>query len=176
MPGAEERGGAADGQGAEAFEEFFDRLMPRALLVGRRILGSRADAEDAAVEAMARAYVAWGRIGAAAHRDAWVLRVTANVAYDQVRRRKRELGPLQPAAEREPAAEVELRLTLLPLLRRLSRRQREVVTLSYLAGLTHEEIAAALGCSVGSVKVHARRGMDKLRADLGVVPQRIEEA
>ncbi len=176
MPGAKGQGGA-DGETGEAFEEFFDRLMPRALLVGRRILGSRPDAEDAAVEAMARAYVAWDRLAAASHRDAWVLRVTSNVAYDQVRHRRREVGRLQVSTEaQEPAAEVDLRLTLLPLLHRLSRRQREVVTLSHLAGLTHEEIAAALGCSVGSVKVHARRGMDKLRADLGVAPQGIEEA
>lgn len=160
--------GTAASAAPEAFEEFFDRLLPRAIGVGTRILGSRVDGEDAAVEGMARAYVAWARIGQVDHRDAWVLRVTANVAYDHVRRelRARRLQPESPP----PASatdDVDLRLTLLPALKRLSRRQREVVVLGHVAGLTQEEIASVLGCSAGSVKVHSRRALEKLRAQLG---------
>ncbi len=47
---------------------------------------------------------------------------------------------------------------LVAALRRLPRRQREVVVLRYLADFSEADVAAALGCSVGSVKTHASRG------------------
>ncbi|MHB1986617.1 MAG: RNA polymerase sigma factor [Acidimicrobiales bacterium] len=153
---------------AESFEDFFERVMPRSIGVGLRILGSPSDAEDAAVEALARAFIDWERLSMLEHREAWALRVTANVAYDELRRsrrRSREIAlPPLPASTDDP----DLRLILAPLLARLSRRQREVVVLSHVVGLTHHEIASVLGCSSGSVKVHARRGLAKLRSDLGV--------
>jgi RNA polymerase sigma factor (sigma-70 family) len=161
----------------ESFEAFFDRLLPRAVSVGRRILGSRNDGEDAAVEGLARAYVRWDELSGASYRDAWVLRVTANAAYDQLRRqvRGRRFEPGEPAPRDEMQA-VDLRRTLVPMLRRLSRRQREVVILSYMVGLSHEEIAGVLSCSIGSVKVHARRGLARLRGDLaGLQPWAEEE-
>lgn len=153
---------------AESFEAFFDRLLPRAVRVGARICGTRADGEDAAVEGLARAYADWTRLSGLDHREAWVLRVTANVAYDHVRReasRTRVEGPAM--AQRESTEVVDMRRTLVPALRRLSRRQREVVILSYVAELSQPEIAEAIGCSLGSVKVHARRGLEKLRNELG---------
>jgi RNA polymerase sigma factor (sigma-70 family) len=160
----------------ESFEAFFDRLLPRAIGVGRRILGSLSDGEDAAVEGLARAYLRWTELSQAPHRDAWVLRVTANAAYDQLRREVRTRRHASPEqAPRDDRHAVELRETLLPLLRRLSRRQREVVILSYMVGLTQEEIAELLGCSVGSVKVHARRGLERLRGELADLADVVRE-
>ena len=46
---------------------------------------------------------------------------------------------------------------------RLSRRQREVLVLRFLADLPEADVAQALGCSVGSVKQHAARGLAALR-------------
>ncbi len=154
------------GVGAEeSYEEFFDRLLPRAIAVGRRIGGTLEDGEDAAVEGLARAHLHWQELQGAAHRDAWALRVTANAAYDQLRRRVRSERRGAEATRGQDATElVDLRQSLAPLLRRLSRRQREVVVLSFMVGLSHEEIASLLGCSVGSVKVHARRGLVRLRS------------
>lgn len=148
----------------ESYEEFFDRVLPRALSVGRRILGSREDAEDVAVEGLARAYVHWAEISTTDYREAWVLRVTANAAYDQLRRRVRaERYEPETPTERDATELVDLRRSLAPLLKRLSRRQREVVVLNYMVGLSQEEIAKLLGCSLGSVKVHAKRGLERLR-------------
>ena len=53
------------------------------------------------------------------------------------------------------------------MLRSLSRRQREVVALRYLADLPEADVARALGCSVGTVKQHASRGLAALRVALG---------
>jgi RNA polymerase sigma factor (sigma-70 family) len=50
----------------------------------------------------------------------------------------------------------------------LSRRQREVIVLRFLADLPEAEVARALGCSVGSVKQHASRGLAALRNVMAV--------
>jgi len=62
---------------------------------------------------------------------------------------------------------VVLRIALVQALRRLPRRQREAVALRYLVDLPDREVAAALGVSVGSVKVHLHRGLASLRSSLG---------
>lgn len=171
---ADTRGGDAPFE--ETFEAYFDRLLPRAIAVGRRILGSPADGEDAAVEGFARAYLHWAELSGALYRDAWLLRVTANASYDELRRRARsERYERAEPVRGDDTHAVELRQVLVPLLRRLSRRQREVVILSYMVGLSHEEIASLLGCSPGAVKVHARRGLERLRGDLKGLDAMAEE-
>ena len=68
------------------------------------------------------------------------------------------LGPRPPTDEH-----LHDRLELVRLLRELPRRQRDVVVLRYVADLSEADVAAALGCSVGSVKRHAHRGLAALR-------------
>ncbi len=53
------------------------------------------------------------------------------------------------------------------VLQAISRRQRQVVALRYLADLTEAEVAASLGISVNSVKKHGSRGIDALGERLG---------
>ena len=50
----------------------------------------------------------------------------------------------------------------------LSRRQREVLVLRFLADLPEADVAKVLGCSVGSVKQHASRGLATLRTSMAV--------
>ena len=50
----------------------------------------------------------------------------------------------------------------------LPRRQREVVVLRHVADMSEADVAAALGCSIGSVKTHASRGLASLRAMLTI--------
>jgi RNA polymerase sigma factor (sigma-70 family) len=157
----------ADGGGASDFDDTFRELLPRAVRVAYRILGNVEDAEDAAVEALARAAVRWRRVGSLPYRDAWVLRVAANVAVDMARRRPRNvpsaIGAVQPTHEDL----VVLQMALATALAKLSRRQREVVTLRYLAGLTDVDVARCLHVSIGTVKRHGGRALEGLRAQLG---------
>jgi RNA polymerase sigma factor (sigma-70 family) len=143
------------------FENFFDRMFPPVVKLATRLVGSD-DAEDVAVEALARALDRWGRVVGMPHRDAWVMRVAANVALDQLRRdrRRREPVPTEAQSEEEGTA---LRLTVRAALDHLPRRQAEVLTLRYLADLGEDDVAGALGISLGSVKTHARRGLSALR-------------
>ena len=142
-----------------AYDERFRVLYGSAYRVGYRILGDRADAEDVAQETLARAFLAWRRV--AEHADPWVARVAANLAIDKWRRRAR--APKPDAAEATVDPNVAERLDLVRALRALPRRQREVVVLRYVADQSEETVADALGCSVGSVKTHASRGLAALR-------------
>jgi RNA polymerase sigma factor (sigma-70 family) len=156
----------------ESYEAFFARMLPRAVGAGRRLLG-REEAEDVAVEALARAYVDWARLQRLPHRDGWLLRVAANLAYDHLRaderrRRRRPLSAGGAPADSDPEGDgVVLRRSLMPALLRLPTRQREVVVLGYVVGLPHGEIAAVLGCSTGTVKAHLHRALERLRSELG---------
>lgn len=104
-------------------------------------------------------------------RNAWVLRVTTNIAIDMTRRRR---GPFAPAAAAaDPEETATLRIALAEALRALPKRQREIVALRHLSGMTETEVAAALGLSVGSVKAHAHRGIAALRRRLGPAAEEV---
>ncbi len=150
----------------EGFDEAFDELFPRAFGLARGILGDSASAEDVAAEALARAYSRWPSVGALPWRDGWVLRVTANLAIDGVRRGRRPaLAAPKPKDSEDDV--IALRLALSAALRALPRRQRQAVALHYLAGLTEVEVAETLGISTGSVKTHVSRGIAALRVRFG---------
>lgn len=66
-----------------------------------------------------------------------------------------------PAGARD--SEVVAALVVRGLLESLPRRQREVIVLRYLVDMAEEDVAAALGISLGAVKAHAHRAMQTLR-------------
>jgi RNA polymerase sigma factor (sigma-70 family) len=145
------------------YDERFDELAGIAHRVAYRMVGSREDARDLTQEAMTRAFVHWRR--ASHHPEAWVSRVTANLGIDLLRRRGR-LGPDAPAATADHGPLAVERIELVRALADLPRRQRQVVVMRYLADLPEAEVARELGCSAGSVKQHASRGLAALRAAL----------
>jgi RNA polymerase sigma-70 factor (sigma-E family) len=159
---------AAPSRAPETFSAAFDRLFRDAYRVAYRLLGNRDDAAEVAQEALARALVRWNRVSDAGDPAPWVVRVAANLALDRWRRAK--------TADRHRAdatrAEVEVvvvpeRIDLHRALAALPRRQRQVVVLRYVADMSEADVAGALGCSVGTVKTHASRGLAALRAALG---------
>ena len=154
-----ERGGADD------FEAVFRDLFQPAFRVAYRILASVEDAEDAAAEALARALVRWRRVSRLSYREAWVMRVASNVAIDMAR--KRRIGPTTEELVDDDADTTVLRIALTAALAALPKRQREVVSLRYVAGLSEAEVAASLEISVNSVKKHMSRGTASLRDRLG---------
>ena len=151
-----------------SYDECFDDLAALAYRVAFRMVGAREDARDIAQEAMARAFAHWRR--ASHHPEAWVSRVAANLGIDLLRRH----GRLQRNRSQLLASEMSLdhghhaaeRIELVRALADLSRRQREVVVLRYLADLPEAEVARQLGCSAGTVKQHASRGLEALRSAL----------
>jgi RNA polymerase sigma-70 factor (sigma-E family) len=154
-------------RGLPPFEEAFPRLFADAYRVAYRLLGQRSEAEDVAQEACARTYSRWSSVHDYA--EPWCVRVAGNLALDALRARTRavkrqeKLGASLPT----PSGGVDERLDLHAALEKLPRRQREAVVLRYLGDQSEQQTAALLGCSVGSVKTHASRGLARLREVIG---------
>jgi RNA polymerase sigma factor (sigma-70 family) len=148
----------------DSFREAFPSLYASAGRVALRILGDHDAAQDVAAEALTRAYERWRKVSVLPYRNAWVLRVAANLAIDAARR-KRPIIELPRPLDVEERTAVHLALVL--ALDTLSRRQREVVALRYLSDLSEDDVAAALGIAGGSVKTHLRRGLENMRRTLG---------
>lgn len=152
----------------EVSDEDLVAVSQVAYRVAFRLLGNRSDAEDVTQESVAKAIVRWKRIHTYA--DAWVARTAANGALDVLRKRRRSVPN---ATTHEPDPLIEERMDLARLLRRLPRRQREVVVLRYLADLSERDVAERLGCGVGTVKTHAARGLAALRVQLVSAPKEL---
>jgi RNA polymerase sigma factor (sigma-70 family) len=153
--------------GDEGFEEAFRALFVLSHRVARRILADPDRAEDIAAEALSRAYAHWGSIGDRPYREAWVVKVTTNLALNDVRRRPARV-PREVVLSEEDAAVNHL--LLVEALATVSARQREVLVLRHLAGLSEVEIAEHLGLGLGTVKTHLRRGREAMQALLGPGP------
>ncbi|GAA0265838.1 SigE family RNA polymerase sigma factor [Cryptosporangium japonicum] len=138
-----------------------DALLATAgLLAGGREAGQ--DLLQAAIEKMMRQ---WHRIQG--DPEAYLRRILYHLAVDSWRRRRRRpevLTDLAPAvAQPDGSGALTLRLALVQALGELTPRQRAVLVLRYFEGLSEVEIAAALGCSTGTVKSTAARGLKHLR-------------
>src|SRR5436305_2267289 len=112
--------GMGDDGGEDGFDGAFKDLFRPAFGVAYRILGNVADAEDAAAEALARALVRWHKVGSLPYREAWVMRVAANVAIDTVRRRRtvptQDALPMQDAVSDDGTENTQLRIALVAAL------------------------------------------------------------
>lgn len=143
-----------------SFAGAFPSLLRAAFRVAYRILGETSAAEDVAAEALARSFADWDRVRVLTRPDAWVVRVASNIAIDSLRRRR-------PRMERAIAADPQeiavSRISLGQALKSLPKRQREVVVLRHLAGLSEAEVAQVLGISPGAVKSHGHRALIALR-------------
>ena len=151
---------------ADGFEHRFTELFGCAYRIAFRLLGDRDDAADVAQEACARAFARWERLARGGDPAPWVTRVAANLAIDRWRRRRRDrVRAVEPPTATGDAAD-GTRVDLHRALAVLSRRQRQVVVLRWLADLPETTVAGLLGCSVGTVKQHNRRGLARLQAVL----------
>jgi RNA polymerase sigma-70 factor (sigma-E family) len=132
------------------------------------LTGNRVDGEDLLQAALERLVRNWRR--ARADPEGYLRRTMYNLAADGWRRRGRwrdRLALLRAQARTEAGgdqvAAVDLRDQLVRLLGQLPPRQRAVIVLRYWEQHTEAETAALLGCSEGTVKSAASRGLARLR-------------
>jgi RNA polymerase sigma factor (sigma-70 family) len=153
---------------AEGFEARFDTLFRCAYQGAYKITGNRHDSEEIAQEALARSLVRWTKVEGYA--EAFVTRTAINLSIDRWRRHDRHAGTRvsdHQLVHEDPQA--DLRADLVDALQSLSRRQRDVVVLRYLMDVSERQVARTLGCTEGTVKQHAQRGLAVLRDRLGEV-------
>lgn len=153
------------GSTEDAFDAFVQSRGTALLRYGVLLFENRRDAEDALQDALARTWQRWDRL-AEASPDAYVRRCLLNAARDASRRTKVRIAAVPRLFVRPPVADtdpVDERHGLLAVLRTLPPRQRAVVLLRYWLDVPEADVAAELGCSVGTVKSQASRGLAALR-------------
>jgi RNA polymerase sigma-70 factor (sigma-E family) len=156
----------------ESFVKFVAERGTALLRTASLLCGARSDAEDILQTALEKAYRHWGKIGRGdADPEPYVRKILVNLTVSRARR-WRVLREVQMASPPEmPTASetgtVELRGVLIDELRRLGPRQRAVLVLRYWEDMSEAETAKVLGCSVGTVKSQAARGLARLRERMG---------
>lgn len=164
-----------------ALDELYTRYARPVYSLALRILGDSADAEEVTQDVFERVWRHARSFDAQRGQfSAWLLGVTHHVAVDALRKRQRR--PQLLTADRDdprdwpnlPAPDDVSETTLRHLqaqqirraLRSLPPPQQQAIELAYFNGMSHLEIAAALGDPLGTVKARIRRGMQRLRAAL----------
>lgn len=152
-----------------AFKALYDATNRRLFGIALLMLRRRDAAEDVLQEAFVRIWTEARRFDPAKGPALpWLSRVVRNLAIDQLRR---ERGPTEDIADHaealsEPPAPFADRADLARGLARLAADQREILTLAFVQGLTHEELVDRLGLPLGTAKSRVRRGLLQLRAFL----------
>ena len=152
-----------------SFDDFVVGSSARLFTTARLLTGGhRAEAEDLLQGAYERAYRRWGRISRRADPERYVRQILVNASIDRWRRLRRHPEiPLVPSGAdpgtADTAAAVADRDLVLRGLAALPPRQRAVLVLRYFEDLSEAQTALMLGCSVGTVKSQAARGLARLR-------------
>lgn len=124
-------------------------------------------ADDLVSMTMVKLYRHWSRIGSVPSLDAYARRTLLRTWLDEKRRPwHRHEEPTETLPELPATVEFSVvnRAQLLELLDELPPRRRAAVVLRLYLGLTLEETADILGCTVGTVKSQTARGLSTLRA------------
>ena len=157
-----------------SFDEFVVAGSTRLLRSAYLLCGDRQEAEELLQVALVRVARHWERARRAP--DAYAYRVLVNLAHDRSRRARRRLSTLPlpardgPADTADPAQGVADREVITQALAQLPVRQRQAVTLRFLADLSVDQTAAAMGTSPGAVKTHTSRALAHLREVLTDIP------
>jgi RNA polymerase sigma-70 factor (sigma-E family) len=161
----------------EEFDAFMRGRWPAMVRLGYALTGDVGHAEDLAQAAFARAYASWSRVRRAGDPDAYVRRIVINEHRGRFRKHRvaeelrGDLGDTvggQPIDDQQEHQALDDRRALLDALRALGPRQRAVVVLRYWLDLSEAETAAALNCSVGTVKSQASRALAALRMNAAI--------
>lgn len=162
-----------------ALAALYDATFPRVFSLVRRVVRSAALAEEAVEDAYFQVWRQAVRFDPARGRAlTWLLAMARSRAIDVLRRESRfEHAPLDgdcvpdAASETPPADELldlarrssDLHLALM----RLGAQPRQLVSLAFFRGLSHEEIAEQTLLPLGTVKSQIRRALLSLRQSLG---------
>lgn len=167
-----------------AFEDLVGRYEKKVYNLAYRMSGNADDASDLAQEAFVRVYTALPSFRGQSSFATWLYRIATNVCLDELRRRGRQpvLSLDQPVAMDEgqvvrqtvdpstgPLEELERGEVQAAVQRGISSLQpehRAVIVLRDLQGLSYDEIAEALECSLGTVKSRLNRARLALRERL----------
>lgn len=155
----------------KAFDELVTRHRGRVYAMIQNMVKNDADAWDLSQEAFLKVWKALPKFEARAQFTTWLYRITHNVVYDWMRKRKIDtagelddnlldsesiaagarVAPDGPSRPDQAMEQSELRKKIDAALEKISPDHREVILLREVQGLDYKEIAEALECSIGTV-------------------------
>jgi RNA polymerase sigma-70 factor (sigma-E family) len=152
-----------------AFAEFVQGRWPALFRTAYLLTGDRGEAEDLVQTALANTYVARSRIRDRGATEAYVRRAMVNAASRGWRKRGRTVLTDDPPAQPHDSGfgGLEERAQVWAAVCALPPRMRATLVLRYYEDLPEAEVAAALDCSVGSVKSQTHHALKRLRVALG---------
>lgn len=146
----------------------FQRVIDEHRIAVHRFLLAAAgpqDADDCFQETFVAALRAYPRLRPGSNLRAWLLTIAQRKAADAHRARGRRAVPVaepdRGAADDPPPVDAELWARV----RALPAKQRAAVVLRFVAGLSHAEAAAVIGCSEAAARRSLHEGLTKLRKD-----------
>ncbi|MGH3504459.1 MAG: SigE family RNA polymerase sigma factor [Nocardioidaceae bacterium] len=144
-----------------AFDAFVRARLPDLVRFGRVLAGSTEAGQDLVQDALERTLLAWNRIESHDDPEGYVRRIMVNRNISIWRKFGRE----HPTDEVYDRGTVDRHFDddLWQALKTLPTKQRAVIALRYYEDLSEKEIARTLGCSEGTVKSQASKGLAKLR-------------
>jgi RNA polymerase sigma-70 factor, ECF subfamily len=162
----------------EAFDIIVERHQRSVYQLCYRFVGRHEDAADLSQDVFLRAFRGLRRFRGDASLSTWLYRIGVNVCLNRVSVRRLPQAsiddlPHLASVTRDPAAGLireEQAARVRAAVARLPRKQRATLILRVYHDLSHQEIATALGTSVGAVKAnffHALGNLKKLLAGEG---------
>ncbi|MGA2752560.1 MAG: sigma-70 family RNA polymerase sigma factor [Terracidiphilus sp.] len=164
----------------DAFESLFREHQRSVYGWILRIVRNSAAAEDLTVETFWRIHRAHARFEPARPFEPWARRIATRAAIDWLRARRpeseltdRDVADLPSNSSPDPGIAAEIRLKTAQAFGRLPPSLRVAAMLAVVEEQPHKDVAAALGISVGAVKLRVFRAIRLLRKDLleqGITP------
>lgn len=173
--------GVAQNEERQAFDELAQRYHKQAYNIAYRMTGNHSDAEDLTQEAFIRAFRFFAQYKRELPFDSWLYKIMSNVFVDTLRRRpKAQIRSLdQPIATEDGEARLEIAdpsdgpedivmsremdTRVQRALNSIPEDFRLAVIYADIEGLSYEEIAEAMSCSIGTVRSRLHRGRKLLR-------------
>jgi len=164
---------------ATALDAFYERYNRLAFSLVLRIAGNPADAEEVLADTFWQVWQQSDKYDPARGKPvAWLLTIARTRAIDRIRSSNRlqvkneefllepQNRPATASIQPEGYVAAEIRTAVQEALATLSEQQRAPLEMAYFQGMSHTEIAAALGQPLGTVKDRIRTGLGHLRKRL----------
>lgn len=154
-----------------AFDNLVRLYQRRVTYLAIRLLGNVDDATEIVQEAFVIAYLRIDKLRDSRRFEPWLLKIVTNLAIDhrhtiQHRSKTMEVADYCEAKSIVSPVEKEIGTELEEAIRRamlkLSKKEAQAISLFGLENLSHQEVAAIMGCSVGSVRWYVFRARRKL--------------
>ncbi len=150
------------------FSDFVAHRQAHLRRIAYALCGDWHRADDLLQTALVKLYVAWPRLQLDGREEAYVRQIIVRANIDEHRRPHHRERPGLDGHDRAATSGLahEERSALFEALQELPVMQRKTIVLRHWLGLSVEETASELGISIGTVKSHSSRGIQRLKGVL----------